>query len=353
MKRPISINGQFTARRLTGQERFAIEIVTNIDRICKSGEFELVVPQNATNVPELVNINIVRFGKAYGSAWEQICFAWYVIIHHRRSLNLCSIMPIVKPDMICIHDLAFKTNKYTPESYKSFYKRVSKYWHIIQYHLAKHFSPIIFTVSEYSKQQMMDVYNYNPDKVVVIGNGWDHFKRVVEEDTIRVKHPEYFDQPYFFSLASLTPNKNFKWVLKVAQKHPQYTFLIGGNANLRAYGTDFQEESLPNVRFLGYISDGEVKYLMRNCKAFIFPSFFEGFGIPPLEALSTGTQVIVSNTTCLPEIFQDCVHYINPFDANVDLDEIMKGQVSNPDVILEKYTFKRFAKILYKKVCEN
>lgn len=347
MKRPISINGQFTARRLTGQERFAIEIVTNLDKICKQGEFELVVPKNATNVPELDNIHVIRYGKAYGSAWEQICLAWYVIVKRRRSLNLCSVMPIIKPDIICIHDLAFKTNKYTPESYKSIYKKISKFWHIIQYHIAKHFSPIVFTVSEFSKKQMIDVYNYNPDKIVVIGNGWDHFKRVVEDDTIKEKNPEYFKQPYFFSLASLTPNKNFKWVLNVAKSHPQYTFLIGGNANLRAYGTDFQEESMPNVHFLGYISDGQVKCLMKNCKAFIFPSFFEGFGIPPLEALSTGAQAIVSNTTCLPEIFQDCVHYIDPFDTNVSLDEIMKEPVTKPDKILEKYTFPIFAKLLY------
>lgn len=349
----ISINGQFTARRLTGQERFAIELIRSIDKICKKGELELVVPKNATNVPILSNISVVRYGKAKGSLWEQIYFAYYVIVKGRKSLNLCSIQPIFKPGIICIHDLAFKTNKQTSFWNLTFYKKVSKVWHILQYHIAKHFSPLVLTVSEYSKNEMVKVYHYNPSKVLVIGNGWDHFKRIAFDEQLKIKHPEYFERPYFFSLASLTPNKNFKWILKVAQKHPQYQFLIGGNANIRAYGTDFQDDSIKNVKFLGYISDGEVKTLMKYCRAFIFPSFFEGFGIPPLEALSVGASIIISNTTCLPEIFGKTAHYIDPYNADVNLDEILSEPTVSPQKVLEKYTFARFAKILHQKLCSK
>nr|WP_297073758.1 glycosyltransferase family 1 protein [Prevotella sp.] len=349
----ITINGQFTARRLTGQERFAVELVTEIDKICQKGDYELVVPKNAKFVPKLSNISVIRYGKAKGSLWEQLYFAYYVIVKGRKSLNLCSIQPIFKPGIICIHDLAFKTNKQTSFWNLTFYKKVSKVWHILQYHIAKHFSPLVLTVSEYSKNEMVKVYHYNPSKVLVIGNGWDHFKRIAFDEQLKIKHPEYFERPYFFSLASLTPNKNFKWILKVAQKHPQYQFLIGGNANIRAYGTDFQDDSIKNVKFLGYISDGEVKTLMKYCRAFIFPSFFEGFGIPPLEALSVGASIIISNTTCLPEIFGKTAHYIDPYNADVNLDEILSEPTVSPQKVLEKYTFARFAKILHQKLCSK
>lgn len=96
------------------------------------------------------------------------------------------------------------------------------------------------------------------------------------DDSFIKENPNLFTKPFFFSLGSLAPNKNIQWVLEVAKKHPQYNFFIGGNANLRAYGTDYSDEGFKNVKFLGYISDSEVKYLMSRCKAFIFPSFLRG-----------------------------------------------------------------------------
>ena len=92
---------------------------------------------------------------------------------------------------------------------------------------------------------------------------------------------------------------------------------------------------------------------MKYCKAFIFPSFFEGFGIPPLEALSVGASIIISNTTCLPEIFGKTAHYIDPYNADVNLDEILSEPTVSPQKVLEKYTFARFAKILHQKLCSK
>ena len=342
--RSIAINGQFTARRMTGQERFAYEIITELDKICKKGEYKLIVPQNAKNIPKLVNISIIKYGKAKGSLWEQTFFAWYTIRHKEVSLNLCSIMPILKPGIICIHDLSYKVN---PQYFKTPYAKVSQWWHKIQYHFAWRFSPLIFTVSEYSKQQMIDIYHVNPDKIIVIGNGWEHFNKIKEDEALKERKPELFTKPYFFSLGSLAPNKNIQWILKVAQRHPYYNFFIAGNANLKAYGEDYKECDYPNVKFLGYISDGEIKYLMRHCKAFIFPSFFEGFGIPPLEAMSVGAKVILSKSSCLPEIFKSSAYYINPYDYNVNLEKLLNNEVSDSKEVLEHYKFNRFAKILY------
>lgn len=351
MRKIIAINGQFTARRQTGQERFAVEIVRALDKIAEKGKYELIVPSNATHVPELENVIVRKFGCIKDPLWEQTFFFLYVLLKRRLSLNLCTIMPILKPGPICVHDIAFKTNV-LPHVRKTLYKKVSRIWHLLQYNLAFLFSPVVFTVSNYSKRQMIDVYKVNPNKIVVIGNGWEHFERVQEDETFIKNYPELFKTPYFFSLASLTPNKNFKWVLNVAQQHPEYTFLIGGQANVLAYGTDFQDKTFPNVRFLGYISDGEVKCLMRHCKAFLFPSIFEGFGIPPLEALSVGAKIVVSKTSCLPEIFGNSAYYIDPYNPQVNLDELLSQPVASPENVLKTYRFSRFAKILDKQMDE-
>ena len=77
---------------------------------------------------------------------------------------------------------------------------------------------------------------------------------------------------------------------------------------------------------------------MERCRAFILPSYYEGFGLTPLEAQSCGAKVIVSNKASMPEIYGDTAYYIDPFNNDVDLDELLKQPVDKPDEILEKYS---------------
>ena len=69
-----------------------------------------------------------------------------------------------------------------------------------------------------------------------------------------------------------------------------------------------------NVKLLGYVSDEELSWLYSNCTCFVYPSLYEGFGLPVLEAMGMGAAVITSNTTSLPEVAADAAHYVNPFD---------------------------------------
>ena len=85
---------------------------------------------------------------------------------------------------------------------------------------------------------------------------------------------------------------------------------------------------------------------MAHCKAFIQPSLSEGFGMPPLEAVSAGARdIIVSNVTALPEVYGECAHYIDPTKyENIDMDEILATEVRDPSVLLEKYSWEKSAK---------
>ena len=78
---------------------------------------------------------------------------------------------------------------------------------------------------------------------------------------------------------------------------------------------------------------------MEKCKAFILPSYYEGFGLTPLEALSCGTRIIVANAASLPEIYGNTAHYIDPFSTKIDLDQLLHEPVEPPDRILEKYSY--------------
>ena len=88
----------------------------------------------------------------------------------------------------------------------------------------------------------------------------------------------------------------------------------------------------------GYLSDGEVKAILSKAKAFVFPTYFEGFGLPPLEALSCGAPIVISNRTALPEIYGASAHYIDPDNPNVDISELLKEPIEPAASVLEKFT---------------
>lgn len=342
----IVINGQFTNRRMTGQERFAYEILLELDKLVTDRDhIELIVPKNAIHIPHLLNIPVRKYGIAKGSLWEQSFFAFYAITHKANTLNLCSIMPLLKPGIICIHDIDYKVN---PQNFTTLYAILSRIWHLIQFNWAWKFSKTILTVSEFSKRQIHEVYRIDLSRIHVVTNGWDHFERIKEDISIEKHHPEWFLKPYFFSLGSLAPQKNIEWILEVAKQHPQYTFIIAGHGSLKEYGKEYQSKDYSNILFLGYRKDSEIKHLMRACKAFIFPSYYEGFGIPPLEALSVGTKIIVSKTSCLPEIFEKSAYYIDPYNTNIDLDKLLSAPIKNADEILKKRRFSKTAAYIYR-----
>lgn len=106
-------------------------------------------------------------------------------------------------------------------------------------------------------------------------------------------------------------------------------------------------EDIQNVIFAGFASDEQVKALIQNCKAFIYPAIFDGFGIPPLEALSQNAKVICSNAACLPEIYGASVHYIDPYNTDVDLDEILSQPIGDSEQVLSRFSWKQSAEAFY------
>ena len=150
---------------------------------------------------------------------------------------------------------------------------------------------------------------------------------------------------------SLQKRKNLKWIANYAANHPNDFFAISGKQISGMVSDDLEIlKTLKNVIFLGYVSDGQVKALMQNCKAFVFPSYYEGFGIPPLEALSVGAKIIISDIPSLKEIYKDCAYFINPDDTNINLEDLLKIQVSPPQKILEYYSYENAAKMFYKEL---
>ena len=148
---------------------------------------------------------------------------------------------------------------------------------------------------------------------------------------------------YFYALGSLAKHKNFKWIREVARRSPDKTFVVAGGKDLRAFGDDAEAKDTHNVFYPGYVSDAENAALMKHCKLFLHPAVFEGFGIPPLEALALGAPVALANATCLPELYGDTARYFDPYDYDVDLDALAAQPVAAPAEVLKKYSWDKTA----------
>jgi glycosyltransferase involved in cell wall biosynthesis len=168
--------------------------------------------------------------------------------------------------------------------------------------------------------------------------------------TIFNDHPELKTGEYFFSLGSLSKRKNIKWIIEYAKKNQNYVFALSGISLPTVKASELDASVPKNVILLGYLDDSKVKAIMTRCKAFILPSYYEGFGLTPLEALSCGAKIIVAKAASLPEIYGNTAHYIDPFDTGIDLEELLKQKVAPSDEILKKYSYDTSARQVYEMI---
>lgn len=336
-----SINGRFVVRKQTGQERFATELISELDKIVEKNEFVLVVPEYAENIPVYSNIEVVKYGKVKSHLWEQISFYRYTKSNGLISINLTTTCSMISPGIVCIHDAAYF--EIAEMLTQNIYGKLSTVWHRILARAAAKRAKIILTVSEYSKTKLTEILHPKAP-IFVLRNAWQHYNRVAMDMSIFDSFSkEIKPKEYFMALSSLTPQKNFKWVQEVAKRNPKKQFVICGG--MEGFTNQMDKSSIEsNLHYTGYLPDGQVKALMSQCRAFIHPAIYEGFGIPPLEALSCGAELILSNATCLPEIYGDSAHYVDPYDYNVDLDSLLQEKIENGDLVLDKYSWANEAK---------
>lgn len=333
------INGLFYAQRTTGVHRFAREIILELDKIIAPELCSIAIPQG-TQVPELHNIKCLEVGKHNGMVWEQWDLPRFVKKEKATLISLCNSQPLLKTGIICIHDAAYKTH---PEYFKTFHGKMSVIWHRLVYWQATKLTkyPII-TVSYFSKYSLIDTYRINPKRVNVISNGWQHLKKIGCDDSILEKNG-LTKGAFYFTLGNINYNKNTRWVVEYASKHPDETFVLSG---VRVKNSSIDIDHTPNVHYLGFLSDEEIVSLYKNCKAFIFPSIHEGFGIPPMEALYNGAAIVIANTTCLPEIYQGSAHYIDAYNTDCNMEELIKEPVNEAEQVLTRYGWDISAKKL-------
>ena len=339
----IVINGEFYDHKITGVQRYAHEIVKQLDVLNSSDKIsiEVAIPDTLVDVPKYNNIKVVKLKDCNRLFWKQIRLMNYCKKNDADCLCLCDLSPYFyyKRSINVIHDAATKAH---PEFYSKkflFYNRVML-WNKIG-KLKK-----IITVSEFSKDEISKYSGVNKDSILVAKNSWNHMENVGYDDSIFNEYPVLKEKKYCYSLSSLSPNKNFKWIIEVAKRNPGFVFVISG-MKIGLFSDELLGEIPENVLFTGYVSDQQVKSLMKNCDIYLFPTLYEGFGITPLEALSAGCKIAVSDTPCMKEIYKDVPIYFDPYNYDFDVESACTKEQTSASVLLDEYLWFESAKVIF------
>lgn len=324
----IIVNARFLTQEITGVQRFGIEISLELKKLLKD-EIKFVSPYNIKQEKYAKALEGVVIGKHKGHVWEQLDLPLYLKKYKKPLLlNLANTAPVFYKNKIStIHDIAFEVY---PQTFSKTFLYIYKFLIPRIIESSKH----VITVSEFSRREISGFYHIDKNKISVIYNAVN----------TKFKHAENLElksKRYFLAVSSLNYRKNFVAVLKAFNSYSQshtneQLYIIGDVRNKNFKGIDISEfVDNPKIKFLGRVSDDELVSYYSNALAFIYPSLYEGFGIPPLEAQTCGCPVICSSTTCLPEVFKDSVLYCDPYDVNnivekmrqIVEDENLRGEI--------------------------
>ena len=352
----IVFNGELFASEdePTGISRHTFEILKEMDSLVNPGEVIILSPRCKFDGSVFKNIRFVKRGyvgfknnkrlkRISRSIWRYVIFPMFckTRIGGVLTVNTSLVWNKYIFDVISIYDC---THDLFPDlisdEVKDWYIRLSD-----SQRKNCDSTRCILTDSFSARKDISEIYKVDPQKIRVVPCGWQHFNSINEDSSV-IERLKLRNKEFFFSLGSRFPHKNIKWVRFAAEKHPQYTFVVTGSA-LGRKDLSYEGSIPDNMIFTGYLKDEEIKSLMKNCKAFIQPSFYEGFGIPPMEAMSVGANCIVSNGGALPEVYKNSVWYIDPYDyENIDLDRIMSNAKESNDLVLNEYSWEKSAETL-------
>ena len=240
------------------------------------------------------------------------------------------VLPALTPcrSVVTIHDcIHLRFPQYLPSRLGYAYAR-SALW------VATHRSARVFTVSEASKRDILEYFDVPEAKVAVIYNAIDErfSEEPVADEVLRVKERYQLNDPFILYAGNIKPHKNLERLIEafhiIRKGELEYVKLLIIGDEISKYAalrrTVHRYKLHKHVRFFGFVPDATLAILYRLARVFVFPSLYEGFGLPPLEAMASGTPVVTSNVSSLPEVVGDAAILVDPYSAQAIADGILK-----------------------------
>ncbi len=324
----IAINAHLLAHtrsfRRAGISHYVEQVLIQLGQIDRSNRYSVYttrgLDQRTLGLPDnfrVIPSHFPTINPRVRIPWEQLLAP---LLLRRSGADLFhgvhSVVPVScpVPSVVTVHDLAFIRFPQTFRAYNRIYLDVAT-------RLSVRRAARILVVSEHTRREVIGLLGVAPERVVVTPNAVrEHFRppdpAVLETFRARKGLPEHF----VLYVGTLEPRKNLTTLLEayaeVAQRQAAPLLVGGGKGWL--YDAVFQRlEALglrERVRFVGYLDEAELPLWYAAATVFVFPSIYEGFGMPPLEAMACGTPVVASNTSSLPEVVGDAGLTVSPYD---------------------------------------
>ncbi|MEK7102074.1 MAG: glycosyltransferase family 1 protein [Patescibacteria group bacterium] len=267
---------------------------------------------------KLLNLSLLATGRPHLDTWADGADVWIA-----PNLNFTSISPRCKLIQV-VHDLSFLVDP-------SWYSLKSRLWHrAIRVQKVLHRADAIVAISQATATDIMRFFPETASKIHVIYPGTPTAPIVTPEDQQTIRKKYRLPARFFLHVGALEPRKNITTLLD-AFAHFTHTTAYPHELILAGKKSPLPRGERARVRVLGSVSEKEKHILLQLAEALVFPSFYEGFGFPPLEAMSHGTPVIASWSTSLPEVVGDAGLLVSPYKPH-ELAHAMRMIADHADV---------------------
>jgi glycosyltransferase involved in cell wall biosynthesis len=285
--RHIVVNGRYSGREVTGVERFAANTTSRLHTPLRT----VRSPRWLGQLPLL------------GHAWEQFSLPLFV---GREGLlwSPCNFGPLgLRRQVVTVHDIA-------PIEHGEWFSRAYRSWFRFVVPRLVTRARLVTTVSAFTRARLTSLLGVDPESVRIVPNGCD---LNASAPTLSSANQD----PYILTVGSSDPRKNLTVVEAalgiVRTTHPRVRWLRAGAPTRAVFATSHDVQSTVDAQ--NRVTDEDLQSLYRSAACLVYPSFYEGFGLPPLEAMAVGTRVVASRIDPIEEVCGDVAIYVDPHDA--------------------------------------
>jgi glycosyltransferase involved in cell wall biosynthesis len=339
MKIGIDASRAFLKNR-TGIEEYSYQVIKNLRDNLGNSQVILYIRKNQKidfELPKSWRVKIIKFPYL----WTQLGLSLELLFHPIDILFIpAHIVPIIHPKntIVTIHGLEYE---FCPEAY-SFRERL---YMRVSIKFSCRWAKKIIAVSKNTKNDLIELYKVQEEKIEVIYEGVNlvqSSKLKVQSYSSRLK----IDEPYLLFIGRLEKRKNIEGIISVfeilREKHKiPHKLILAGKFG---YGAESIKSKIEHSKHKadtilpGFVKDEEKGEIIKNADVFLFPTFYEGFGLPILEAQSMGVPVVTSNVSSLPEVGGESVFYADPHEPEIIADAVFRllGDQKIKDDIIKK-----------------